>query len=57
MKRINKIDICALLGVICTILAIFTLPCDIKITLNLPTIFLILGGVFTAILVKEVGKY
>lgn len=57
MKRINKVDIYALLGVICTLLAIFTPTYEIKITLNLSTIFLILGGVFAILLGKEVGKY
>ena len=57
MKRINKIDIYALLGVISCILAIFTSVCSISITLTLPVIFLISGGIFAFLLGKEVDKY
>ena len=57
MKRKTKEDIYALLGVICSLLAIFTSPCNTKITINLPTIFLILGGVFAILLGEEVSKY
>ena len=57
MKRITKIDIYALLGVISCILAIFTSLFSIKITLTLPVIFLILGGLFAFLLGKEVDKY
>lgn len=57
MKRDTKIEIYALLGVISCILAIFTLICSIRTTLTLPVIFLILGGIFTFLLGKEVSKY
>lgn len=57
MKIKTKIDIYALLGVISCILAIFTPTYEIKVTLNLSTIFLILGGVFAIMLAKEVSKY
>lgn len=57
MKRITKIDIYALLGEISCILAIFTSLFIIKIPLTLPVIFLILGGLFTFLLGKEVDKY
>jgi hypothetical protein len=57
MKSITKIDIYALLGEISCILAIFTSLFIIKIPLTLPVIFLILGGLFTFLLGKEVDKY
>ena len=57
MKRDTKIEIYALLGVISCILGIFTSLCSIRITLTLPVIFLILGGIFAFLLGKEVSKY